>query len=159
MKKWMTIALSLMMVFAAVGTLAESETIEVTFDSDVWAFEEYGFTIELPKGWVETESEEYSFLLVNPEDEAQMIALKISLTEGDTLEESVDILSAEEGIENVELITLNGVGFVQYEVPASATMGAYAVTADGEEFLNFMFTPISDEMIEIAQQVLISIES
>ncbi len=182
MKKIASLFVAAAMTFtlAAVPAYAEeteaAEMVELEWTSDIEAaLEEAGMTgsfytfddiavqFYLPDVFSEFEvSDEQAdtgmVSLFGTDDEAAAVAISRVDDQGLSLEEFKDALAQTEGISDPEIAMVNGIEMVSYTNDGTDSVGAVFAT-DGNEFVEFTFSPASDEGFnQVAQLIVLSIQ-
>lgn len=160
MKKFLSLALSLLLACACMSVFAEeTTTIEITFDGSYLEFEEYGFKVYLPNEWNIYESEDY-FFFCGDEAGEQFMCIDVVPTDGETSEEVATTLAEQGGIDGVEPMLINGLQFYLYEAPDDNAFGAYINTQNNVYCINFVFAPYGDaEFMDLATQIMASVDT
>ncbi len=165
MKKTLAIIIALMMVLPIAALAEEAQeayTVEITFDGSYVPFEEDGFQIYLPNEWVVYEiTPEWEaqgiFFASGSEDGSQVMMLSSFAGEGYEYADLVEEMSTL--YTGVQLITINDIGFVTYDIDESNSSGMVALNENGNAY-NFVFTPADDaDYMALAMQIMASIQN
>lgn len=165
MKKILAILVALMMVLP-IAALAEEDqqayTVEITFDGSYIPFEEDGFQIYLPNEWIVFEitpewEEQGIYFASGSEDGSQIMMLSMMAGEGYELTNLAEEMSV--SFTGVQIITINDIGFVTYDIDESNSSGMVALNENGSAY-NFVFTPADDaDYMTLAMQIMASIQN
>jgi hypothetical protein len=165
MKKTLAVLIALMMVLPVAALAEETQqayTVEITFDGSYVPFEEDGFQIYLPNEWIVYDmtpewEEQGIFFASGSEDGSQIMMLSVMAGEGYELTTLAEELSA--SFTGVQIITINDIGFVTYDIDESNSSGMVALNENGYAY-NFVFTPADDdEFMALAMQIMASIQN
>lgn len=165
MKKTLAIFVALLMVFpmtAFAEEVQQSYTVEITFDGSYVPFEEDGFQIYLPNEWVVYEitpewEEQGIFYATGSEDGTKTMMLSVMDSESQEINALAEEMSA--SFTGVEIITINDIGFVTYDINESNASGMVALNENGYVY-NFVFYPADDEeYMALAMQIMASIQN
>lgn len=154
MKRLFALLLALALVFpmfsAVAETAAGTDAIEVPTveNGTVVPFTDYNFQITLPSDWnvLEVTDDQAAtgilFSCANPENTR---SFTVAYTEFET---ATDIQSVADALatayENVQLLTINDMPFVSYDVTESDVTGIATMGANGIGMYQFVFYPASD---------------
>lgn len=150
MKKLIALALALVLCLGCVSAFAEALEVDVenAFDG-VWVqFADFGFQIYLPSDWIEwelTEDELAEGMFYSAVSEE---GYGVDLYYGDAsaaagVDHATFAAGVAETYPDAELITINGIDFVEYTDQEIGTCNLYAFGADDDGYI-FEFYPYDD---------------
>ena len=159
MRKTLALLLTVLLLCAPAAVLAEDAiTVAITFDGEYYEFEDYGFQIAVPSGWVVEDEEDEVFFAYDEETGYCMEIMMIDAG-GAALEDIAAEIAAQEGY-TIMPAALNGFVFVFFEAAEEEVFGAFANNPDDSVCFWFMFWPLGDaEFGDLALQILATIEN
>ncbi|HNW87754.1 MAG TPA: hypothetical protein PLP25_10840 [Candidatus Limiplasma sp.] len=174
MKKTLVLILTLMLCLLAGGAVAETATEAPANDNAVQVspvengtvvpFTDHNFQITLPSDWnvLEVTDDQASagiiFSCANPEATR---SFNIAFSQFDTATD-LNAVATELAAtyQNVQMLTINDIPFVSYDVPANSVTGIATLNADGTGFYQFLFYPNTDaDYSTLALQIAASINT
>lgn len=143
-------ALAIACAWPAASTPAETgrpaeQKIEITFDGAWVQFSAYGFQLYMPKHWVYVKDQPGAYALFLGNDASHWMQINLRDPKNMTMETIQAELGKSSLYHNVALVKINAVPFIVYEVPKNNRFGAVAMTLDGANLIDFVFSPLDDE--------------
>lgn len=93
------------------------------------------------------------------EDESAVVSVTYAAIDGLTVDGLYNLFTETEGIEDLEIVVINGIAAVSYEMPEQDSMTVSFVDDDGYAF-EFTFAPVSDEgFAQVATLMAASIQT
>ena len=174
MKKALALLLSMMVCFLAVGAMAETATeapatdnaVEVSpvENGTVVPFTDHNFQITLPSDWnvLEITDEQATagiiYSCANPEGTRTFSVAYSELAAATDIDAvATDLANT---YESVQMLTINAIPFVSYQITANDVTGIATLNAAGTGFYQFLFYPASDaDYGTLALQIAASINT
>ena len=160
MKKFLCILMALCLLLSATAALAEElpalnwEDFEPIMEAsgvtgEFVTFDEIAVKIWIPDGMIagELTQEDIDKGFIGyfaPEDQSASLSVVYVNTDGMTLEEYGESLSAQEGVTGIEFGTVNGLPCVTYQIPEQSSV-SIAFTTEAGYVLEVTCWPMGDE--------------